>query len=29
VILDIKMWALKWKISNKPCEILNCCKCKL
>ncbi len=29
IILDIKMWALKWKISNKPCEILNCCKCRL
>ena len=29
IILEIKMWALKWKIDNKPCEKLNCCKCKL
>jgi len=29
IILDIKMWALKWKIDNKPCEKLNCCKCRL
>ncbi len=29
IILDIKMWALKWKIDNKPCERLNCCKCRL
>ena len=29
IILEIKMWALKWKINNKPCEKLNCCKCKL
>ena len=26
---EIKMWALKWKIDNKLCEKLNCCKCKL
>jgi DNA-binding HxlR family transcriptional regulator len=29
IILEVKMWALKWKIDNKPCEKLNCCKCKL
>lgn len=29
IILEIKMWALKWKIDNKPCEKLNCCKCRL
>ena len=29
IILDIKQWALKWKINNKPCEKLNCCKCRL
>ena len=29
IILDIKMWALKWKIDNKPCERLDCCKCRL
>jgi DNA-binding HxlR family transcriptional regulator len=29
IILDIKMWALKWQIDNKPCERMNCCKCRL
>ncbi len=29
IIHQIKMWALKWKIDNKPCERLDCCKCKL
>ena len=29
IIIDIKMWALKWKIDNKPCALLNCNKCKL
>jgi DNA-binding HxlR family transcriptional regulator/uncharacterized protein YjbK len=29
IILDIKAWALKWKIDNRPCENMNCCKCRL
>ena len=29
IVLDIKAWALRWKIDNKVCENLNCCKCRL
>ncbi len=29
IVQDIKMWALKWKIDNKPCMLLDCDKCRL
>ncbi|MBR2255199.1 MAG: helix-turn-helix transcriptional regulator [Candidatus Methanomethylophilaceae archaeon] len=29
IILEVKMWALKWKIDNKACEKLDCRKCRL
>lgn len=29
IILDIKQWALKWKIKNEPCVMMDCRRCRL
>ncbi len=29
VIYDIKEWALKWKVNNKMCEMLDCKECSI
>lgn len=29
IIIEIKMWALKWKIDNAPCGRMNCYICKV